>query len=136
MKKILIAFGIAALIVCTAVLTAVLVSNSYKSNGVVGSDIGATGYVTAATSSKMAVTTSDSLVLATSTERQYVLIANPSSNTLFCTLNGGKPAVTGTGITIFASSSLEIKIDTQPIYRGAIRCLSSGSTVNVTVYSY
>lgn len=80
-------------------------------------------FATMASSSGILVNTSDTMLVATNTARLYLRIANISSKPISCNLKNGAPAVLYTGVTIFASTTLEIDEDKFP-YTGAVRCIS------------
>jgi len=88
-------------------------------------------FLTVATSSGMTVTTSSSLVTASSTNRSYYVIVNDGSNTVYLQFND-KDATVGSGIRLNANGgSYEINPDN--LYRGAIRAIASGGSSNITV---
>ncbi|HEY1747832.1 MAG TPA: hypothetical protein VGG11_13855 [Xanthobacteraceae bacterium] len=82
------------------------------------------------------VNSSDTLVVASSTGRQYLQIDNVSGATstpkvVSCNF-GDRPATLYSGFSILASSSKEFTLD--KMYRGAIHCIApaSGATLTVT----
>lgn len=83
------------------------------------------------TTGSSTVTTSSTVVLATSTGREYAIITNDSANTLYISI--GSPAVVGKGIrlgtTTGDSRSYEIKGDN--LFQGPVYGISTASS-NVT----
>lgn len=100
----------------------------------VGSDIGATRFVKANVSSAISVTTSSTLVLATTSSAQYREITNLSGAAIYCSLDNGKVAVQYTGITILASSSYIMAPDKENMYVGAVRCIAPSGTASTTAF--
>lgn len=102
-----------------------------------------TNYAHVATSSAILVTTSSTLVMPTSTDRTYLRISNIAGKPIFCTLSvrgtnsstyTTGPAIMYQGITIFASSTLEFKIDENP-YTGPVYCISEANS-STTISQY
>jgi hypothetical protein len=88
------------------------------------------------TATKVWVTSSDSLVVASNTARTYLEVANISGSTttpqaLYCNF-GDRASVVYEGTPIQASSSKIFMLDN--LYTGALRCRfpSGGGTVDVT----
>lgn len=94
----------------------------------------ANAYVTPQTSTGVAVTTSSTQVLATSTGRSYARISNLSGNAIYCNLDTGKPAVAFSGIMVQATSTLVISDNDSSLYRGAVNCIAVGATASTTAY--
>lgn len=89
----------------------------------------------ATTVSAVSVTTSSTLVQATSS-RPYMAIVNNGDYPVYLALNGDAPAVVNEGIRINpGGGSYEILADENP-YNGAIRAIASGGTSVITVTSY
>ena len=68
-------------------------------------------------------------IVATSTSRQFISISNQSAYTIFLGL--GVPAATSSGITLFASTT--IQLNETNLYGGAIYCLAVGGNASTTV---
>jgi hypothetical protein len=90
----------------------------------------------APTATRVFVKSTDTLVAATSTGRQYLEIQNASGATttaqqVSCNF-GDRPAVLYSGLTLFASTSKTFNLDN--LYRGAIHCIapSNGALITVT----
>lgn len=91
-------------------------------------------YTAAQTSTGVLVTTSNTVVLATSTSRSFVRISNLSGNTIYCNTDNGKPATAFQGYMISATSSLSFSDNDSNLYRGAINCIAIGGSASTTVF--
>lgn len=89
----------------------------------------------ATTVSAVSVTTSSTLVQAT-TSSPYRVIVNNGDYPVYLALNGDAPAVVNEGIKINAGGGSYEIISNQNPYFGAIRAISSGGTSVVTLTSY
>ena len=78
------------------------------------------------------VTTASTQMVATSSAREYVEIANLTASAIYCNANADKPAVMYKGIVIMASSTKVFGQDFS--YTGGIRCIALGNA-STTVYS-
>lgn len=92
------------------------------------------GYTSASASTGVLVTTSSTAVQATTTSRTLLKIANISSNPIYCNMDGGKPAVAYQGVTIAASSTLNLSDSDSFLYRGAVNCIAISVSASTTVY--
>jgi hypothetical protein len=88
------------------------------------------------TATKVFVNSADTLVVATSSGRQYLELGNISGATttpqaVYCNY-GDRPAVLYQGFALFGSTSKAYALDN--LYRGAIHCiaLSNGALLTVT----
>jgi hypothetical protein len=88
------------------------------------------------TATKVFVNSADTLVVATSTGRQYLELGNISGATttpqaVYCNY-GDRPAVLYQGFALFGSTSKAYALDN--LYRGALHCiaLSNGALLTVT----
>jgi hypothetical protein len=86
-----------------------------------------------ASSTAETVTTSNTTVLATSTGRTWARIANNSANAISCIYKNGAPATVGTGFIIAASSTFEMNQLAEPVYTGAVNCISNNAA-SATIY--
>lgn len=82
-----------------------------------------------ATSTSETVGTSNTLMLATSTGRTFARIANTSGGAITCIYNNGAPASLNNGFIIAASSTFEMNQLSEPVYTGAVSCISDTSAV-------
>lgn len=123
-----------ASILGAAVLFALFVSAGYLNTapGKVTADAIYNNYITKMSiSNVVSVTTSSTLVLATSTARSYAIFSNDSANPVYLALNNGLPAIADSGILLNASSTYEIR-DVNG-YIGSVYAISKGATSNVLV---
>lgn len=100
-----------------------------------GSNIPPTTYKNAGASTGVLVTTTSGTVLATSTSRQYAIIANHTGNPIFCNLDNGKPATTYSGVLIGTSTPYVISPELNNLYIGAINCITTQGTATTTIYA-
>lgn len=77
-----------------------------------------------ATSSPAIAGTSSNLVIATSTGRTFLRIANTGGSAVTCIYNNGGPATITNGFIIAASSTFEMNQLTEPVYTGTVQCIS------------
>lgn len=84
------------------------------------------------TSTSVLLTTSGAQMVATSSAREYVEIANLTAAAIYCNADNDKPAVMYKGILIAASSTKVFGQDFA--YTGGIRCVSSANA-STTVYA-
>lgn len=68
----------------------------------------------------------DSVIVATSTSRQYLAIVNDSANTIY--LAYGVTAIGSQGIRLNASGGT-LEMDTTALYTGAIHCIASSTSI-------
>lgn len=90
-----------------------------------------------ATSSVSYAQTSSTRIAATTT-RTYYAISNNSANTVYLNC-GDKPAVVRSGITLFASSTLEMSVDKGNACYGSIQAIvagTAGTEVPLTIIGY
>lgn len=73
---------------------------------------------------------SSGVVLATSTGRTWARIANTSSSSITCIYNNGAPATVTNGFIINASSTFEMNGLSEPVYTGAVSCISDTASNN------
>lgn len=81
-------------------------------------------FFTVATSSAATAGTSSTLVIATSTGRTFLRIANTGANAVTCIYNNGGPATVTNGFIIAASSTFEMNQLNEPVYTGTVQCIS------------
>jgi hypothetical protein len=90
------------------------------------------------TATKVIVNSTDTLVVATSSGRQYLELTNASGATTTAQMvscnYGDRPAVLYQGTTIFASTSKAYMLDN--LYRGAIRCIAPANGALITVIDF
>lgn len=87
------------------------------------------------TTSILVATTTSTTVLATSTARQYAVIVNDSSATVYLSLNGGVAAKAYEGIRLNAGGgSYEITVDN--LYQGSVQAIAIGGVASTTVTEY
>lgn len=87
-----------------------------------------------ATSTSETVQTTNTLVLATSTGRTWARIANTASNNITCIYNNGAAATINNGFIIAASSTFEMNQLSEPVYTGAVSCISdTGATEKIYI---
>lgn len=79
-----------------------------------------------ATSSAVTVTTSATIIAATSTSRVYMRLTNNSGVTVSCSLKFGTAPTNGTGLLLYASSSYAFEVDQNP-YTGPVTCIAPSS---------
>lgn len=88
-----------------------------------------TRFFTYSTSSSKLVANSSTLVVATNTARAYLEISNIASKPIYCSMLGGdqnQAAVMYSGMTIFASSTMYIRSDSNP-YTGPVYCIAEAN---------
>lgn len=85
---------------------------------------------TFSTSSQQLIATASTVVLATSTGRQYAVLVNDGANPIY--LGFGKAAVVGQGIRLNATGG-SYEINYENLYVGAINAIASGGSSNLTV---
>lgn len=88
-------------------------------------------FFTVSTSSAVTVGITSTFLLATSTERQYCAIVNDGSNPIYLSFND-VPAVANSGLRLNASGG-SFEIDSNNLYKGALRAIASGGTSVTTV---
>lgn len=76
------------------------------------------------TSTSEVVGASSGVVLATSTGRTWARVGNTSSSSITCIYNNGAPATVSNGFIINASSTFEMNGLSEPVYTGALSCIS------------
>lgn len=82
----------------------------------------------------MAVTTSSSQILASTTCSQYIALVNDGSNTIYLALDADKPAVANQGIRLNSSGgSFEMSANDANLYNGAIRAISTTGNSSLTI---
>jgi hypothetical protein len=99
---------------------------------------GATDYAAISsfnTSTAVNVTTSNSLIQAT-TSRQYCIISNNSAFSVYLALTGDAAATANSGILLSASTTFEISQEKNNLYAGAIRGIATGGTAQVLLSCY
>lgn len=104
---------------------------SYTQNSSVatfGDGVSITPNKTVPTNASSSALTTATLLIATSTSRNYLLITNDSANTIYLGL--GKPAVSGKGIRLATGTSFEMKLG-ENMFTAAIWGIST-ATSNVT----
>lgn len=83
-----------------------------------------------ATSGPETVGTSDTIIDATSTGRTFLKIADNSASSITC--NYGKTSTAASGFQVAASSTFEMNQLTEPVYIGAVHCISdTGSAASI-----
>lgn len=85
------------------------------------------------TSTPFTLGSSSQVVLATSTGRTWARIANTSGTAATCIYANGKPATISNGFIIAASSTFEMNQLAEPVYTGAVSCISDGATSNLYI---
>lgn len=86
------------------------------------------------TSTSVVVTTSSTRVLATSTDRTYVVIT--PGIPMYCNLNADKPAVLGNGIYMASGTVFILNQNENSLYRGSIQCISANVQGTTSIYSH
>lgn len=109
------------------------------SNQNLGGSIDVPGYTavgpTAGTSTiAVASSTASTQMLATSTARTYAILV-PQGN-IYCNLDGGKPAVFGSGIFVASGTALVLNLNEDSLYRGTVNCISASGLASTSVYSH
>lgn len=135
----------AGILVSLALVSALIVVGFLNIAGrpdiALGSGQTISGFTVFATSSTALVTSSSNLLVATNTARFYLRVSNLSGNAIYCTPSyhvgtstnmNNAPAVANSGITIFASSTYEVKVDENP-YRGPLYCISPSGNATVSI---
>lgn len=92
-----------------------------------GSPINSNGpavFFSVATSTAESVAATNTRILATSTGRTWARIANISANPITCIYGNGIPATVTHGFIIAASSTFSMNQLNEPVYTGAINCIS------------
>ncbi len=97
-----------------------------------GSDA-SSGFVKAATSTNALISTSSTLLTATTTGRLFGRISSPYG-TIYCNMDNGKAAVAKSGIAIATGTSYIIGTAEDNLYRGSIFCISDGPSTIATYY--
>lgn len=87
-----------------------------------------TNFTSAASSTVVTVTTSSTFVTATNTASVYRRLSNLGPSAVYCSLRNGAAATIQSGLTIFASSTVEMSQDNFP-YTGAISCIGHANTL-------
>lgn len=87
---------------------------------------GGTRFTNIPLNSNVVVTTSSTLVAATSTARQYLTIVNDSANTVY--ISEGQAAVGSNGIRLNASGG-SYEINALNLYTGAIYAIASSTSI-------
>lgn len=91
-------------------------------------------FFSVATSSAALAGTSSTLVIATSTGRTFLRIANTGGIAVTCIYNNGGPATVSNGFIIAASSTFEMNQLNEPVYTGTVQCISdTGSSEKLYV---
>lgn len=80
------------------------------------------------TSSPATLTSSSQVVLATSTGRTWARISNTSATNATCIYANGNPATVNKGFVLAASSTFEMNQLSEPVYTGAVSCISDGAS--------
>lgn len=86
-------------------------------------------YPTAANNASSSCSTASSIILSTSTSRNFLQITNTGSTTVYIT--EGQTAVSGIGIPLIASSSY--RTDNANIFTGAFYCISPSAVTNMSI---
>lgn len=107
----------------------VFVGVSLAADQPLGGGVDYNRFVSVSTSTSKSVTTSDTLIMATTTARCFLELANDSAFTVYLSFGSDKAAVAGKGIELFASTTR--KIDQTNLYVGAIHGIAVGGTANV-----
>lgn len=91
-------------------------------------------FFSVATSSVQTIGTSNTLLIGTSTGRTWLRISNNSANVVLCRFDNGLPAaLPSTGFLLAASSTYEMNQLSEPVYTGAVNCISD-TGASATVY--
>lgn len=117
------AFGIISFLLLIAV-TLLLIASTGKAYGSTSFNGTPNLFFIVATSTSETVGTSNTLVLATSTGRTFARIANTSSSAVTCLYGNGNAATVNNGFIINASSTFEMNQLSEPVYTGAVSCIS------------
>ncbi len=130
MKNILIGAVAAAVLLLGGLYTGLHLSQSQTlGDATSGGSGGNVRYTKAPTNSIASCSTASTLVLATSTARQYVAIVNDSATTTYLGL--GVAAVGSNGIRLNANGG-SYELDANNLFTGAIYCISSSTSATVT----
>lgn len=103
-----------------------------------GSDIGAEGFVRAASSTFVSLTTTSLQVAATNTARTYLRVTNTNTaGAIFCNADRGAPAVATSGIAVSPGGTVTFDPDDTNLYRGQLNCIGNGATPSVvTIFEH
>lgn len=79
-------------------------------------------------------TTTSTRIMATSS-RQYAIIVNDSSATIYLSLNGDAPAVPYKGIRLNAGGG-SYEFNSENLYQGSVQAIAVGAAASTTVTEY
>lgn len=121
-------FGIAVVGLLSLITFSVLTGSPKTAQNHSFGDI-ISGQSTYTISSTTNVTSSDTLVQATTTSRQYCRYTNIGVATIFLAFMGDAQAVSGNGIALVASSTFQMTNADLSLYRGAIHAITATPSI-------
>lgn len=123
------ALGIGVLALIAILFAVIFASQIVKADG---STINT--FFSISSSSPEAVGTASTVVVATSTGRTFLKVANLSQVPMYC--NYGKSAVGNQGFLINASSTFTMNGFDEPVYTGSLNCIASSSAQVYAMTNY